>query len=421
MAAWSATIAFTVHKFPPDSLGGTEIYTWSLARALAAAGHQVHVFYPLAGVTAANARIERDGLHLWRVPLPDRRSTENPAAQYWHTFRDAAIEAEFRAFLAQVDPEVVHFQHVQGVSARLIALAAGRPRVATLHDYWYFCANSQLVRPDRQVCEGPKFGWNCVDCATARADLSKLRPLRPVLALPFAYRNVYLRGLSQGIDLFIAPSHFLRKQYVRHGFPGERIMVLENGLDAARLTAASDVVLPEPSARPHFGFLGSLAWQKGVHVLVEAFNRLSPAAALTIYGSDSAFPEYAAQVKAAARHPHLRFAGSLDYRHVGAALRQMDCLVAPSVWYENSPLVIQEAFAVGLPVVASRLGALTEKVQEGVTGYLFAPGDSADLARVLQRLVEEPARLQALRAAIAPGPDIHAHAQEIAEIYHRLI
>ncbi len=178
---------------------------------------------------------------------------------------------------------------------------------------------------------------------------------------------------------------------------------------------------PSPPPRPHFGFLGSLAWQKGVHVLVEAFNRLSPAAALTIYGSDSAFPEYAAQVKAAARHPHLRFAGSLDYRHVGAALRQMDCLVAPSVWYENSPLVIQEAFAVGLPVVASRLGALTEKVQEGVTGYLFAPGDSADLARVLQRLVEEPARLQALRAAIAPGPDIHAHAWEIAEIYHRLI
>ena len=119
-------------------------------------------------------------------------------------------------------------------------------------------------------------------------------------------------------------------------------------------------------------------------MLVEAFNRLpEAAAALTIYGSETAFPDYAAEVRTLAAHPNIRFAGPLDHRHVGAALRQMDCLVVPSVWYENSPLVIQEAFAMGLPVIASRLGALAEKVQDGRTGYLFAPGDSADLARAV--------------------------------------
>ncbi|MEJ5198208.1 MAG: glycosyltransferase, partial [Anaerolineae bacterium] len=164
-------IAFTVHKYLPDSLGGTEIYTWSLARALAAAGQEVYVFYPLAGIAADEARTEHEGVHLWRVPLPPTRATENPAAQYWHTFRDTAIEAEFERFLAAVRPDVVHFQHVQGVSARLIALARGRPRIVTLHDYWYFCANSQLVRPDRSVCSGPDWGAKCVDCAVARADL----------------------------------------------------------------------------------------------------------------------------------------------------------------------------------------------------------------------------------------------------------
>ena len=116
-------IAFTVHKFPPESLGGTEVYAWSLAKALAAGGHEMHVFYPLAGLAAEASRVDRDGIHLWRVPLPAGRATEGPVRQYWHTFRDTAIEAAFEIFLDEVQPEIVHFQHVQGVSARLIPLA----------------------------------------------------------------------------------------------------------------------------------------------------------------------------------------------------------------------------------------------------------------------------------------------------------
>ncbi len=414
-------IALTVHKYPPESLGGTEIYTWSLARALAGAGHQVHVFYPLLVLRPDEARIEREGVHLWRVPLPARRLTENPAAQFWHTFRDTAIEAEFQRFLAAVKPDVVHFQHVQGVSARLIALAQGRPRIVTLHDYWYFCANSQLVRPDRTVCSGPGWGWKCVDCATARADLHALRLARPLLALPFAYRNRYLRGLAAEVDRFIAPSHFLRDQYVHHGFPAECIQVLENGLDMPRLQHEPDPPLPAPSARPHFGFLGALAWQKGVHVLVEAFNQMPENASLTIYGDEATFPEYVARLKAMAKHPHIRFAGRLDPRCVGAALRQLDALIVPSVWYENSPVTIQEAFAMRVPVIASRLGALAEKVQDGVTGRLFAAGNSADLARVLDELTAEPERLESLRANIRPGPTITEHAQQLVALYNELV
>lgn len=414
-------IAFTVHKFPPESLGGTEIYTWSVARALVAAGHEVSVFYPLTDVPGDRKRLTRDGVQLWRAPLPAGRPHENPAAQYWHTFRDRAIEADFAAFLDATQPDLLHYQHVQGVSAQLIALGRGRPRVATLHDYWYFCANSQLIRPDGQVCSGPRFGWNCVDCATARADLASLRAARPLVALPFAYRNAYLRRLAGEVDQFLAPSYFLRGQYIRQGFPPNRIHVLENGVDRDRLDVEPSVPLAEPPARPHFGFLGSLAWQKGVHVLVEAFNRLPPAASLTIYGSETAFPEYAAQLKALARHPHIRFAGALDYRSVGAALRQLDALIVPSVWYENSPLVIQEAYAAGVPVIASRLGALAEKVQEGVTGYLFAAGDSADLGRVLAGLLAQPERLAALRPNLRAGPDMAQHAQALAGLYTELV
>jgi glycosyltransferase involved in cell wall biosynthesis len=408
-------ILLVVHKYPPESVGGTEIYTWSLARALARAGQDVHVFYPHAGISSDEANAEEDGVHLWRVARPT--SSEGPIKQFWHTFRSVAVEQAFTRLLKVVRPEIVHFQHVQGVSARLIELAAGRPRIVTLHDYWYFCANSQLVRPDHRVCSGPGWGWKCVDCATARADLSVLRLARPVVALPFAYRNRYLRRLCQQVDHFLAPSEFLRRQYIAQGFPANRITVAENGLDTTRLTGTPIADLPPPPMRPHFGFLGSLAWQKGVHILVDAFNRLPDRAALTIYGNENAFPEYVAQLKAAAHHPYMRFAGQLDHRAVGAALRQIDCLVVPSLWYENSPVTIQEAYAMQVPVIASRLGALEEKVQDGMTGRLFSAGDSQELAEILCQLIEHPDQLSVLRAGIRPPRTLDEHITKLMAIY----
>jgi glycosyltransferase involved in cell wall biosynthesis len=415
-------ILFTVHKYPPESLGGTEIYAMTLARALQQVGHTVTVFYPTVTVTTPTQRTGADGVQLWQAPLPATRATEDPLRQFWHTVRDRTIEAAFAECLRATQPDLVHFQHVQGVSARLIELAVGYPRVATLHDYWYFCANSQLIRPDRQPCAGPSAGnWNCVDCATARADLQLLRAARPLVALPFAWRNRDLRRLSTQIDCFFAPSEFLRQQYIAHGWPAAKITTLENGMDRQRLLRAQDATLSEPPVRPHFGFLGTLAWQKGVHVLVEAFNGLPATAALTIYGSDRAFPTYGAELRALATHPHLRFGGPLAYETVGAALRQIDALVVPSLWYENSPLVIQEAYVMGVPVIASALGALIEKVTDGVTGRLFPVGEPQALRAVLQSVIDQPTQLAAWRAAITAPPTVEEHVAVITAQYARLM
>lgn len=416
-------IAFTVHKLPPDSLGGTEIYTLSLARSLAREGHDVAIFYPHPGVASLQHVAGDDGVARWRAPLPPNRPSENPISLFWHTFRDRAIEAAFAEFLDNVQPELVHFQHVQAVSARLIEMAAGLTRVATLHDYWYYCANSQLVRPDRQPCAGPSAGCrNCVDCATVRADLTGLSVLRPLVALPLAYRNAYLRRMAEQIDLFITPSHFLRSQYVGQGFPGDKIVVLENGMDLARLRAKAEAKVEEGVVRPHFGYLGTFAWQKGAHVLVEAFNRLPPdTASLTLYGSETAFPDYAAQVRAAICHPQVRMSGPAPFDQIGAVLRQFDALITPSLWYENSPLVIQEAYALGIPVIASNLGALAEKVQDGISGRLFPAGDSAALAAILQEISAEPALLARYRQQISPPPTIEEHTRQIEQLYRQLV
>ncbi len=414
-------IAFTVHKFPTESLGGTEVYTQTLARTLVKAGHEVAIFFPSPSVTTVDSSLVLDGVRLWRVPLPSTRASEDPIRQYWHTFRDQAIERAFVDFWQAYQPELVHFQHVQGVSARLIALSAGVPRVATLNDYWYFCANSQLIRPDRQPCAGPAFACtNCVDCATVRADLQGLRRLRPLVALPFAYRNAYLWKMAAQIDLFLAPSEFLRQQYIQQGFPAAKIVTLEYGMDRQRLTDAPDINLPAPPARPHFGFIGSLAWQKGVHVLIEAFNQLPASAALTIYGSETVFPDYVAELRQLAQHPNIRFAGPINFDHVGAALRQFDALIVPSIWYENSPLVIQEAYVAGVPVIAGDIGALTEKVHHQQSGLLYTAGDSQSLAATLQSVIDQPDLLPRLRQGITPSPTMEAHVVQMIKLYQGL-
>lgn len=424
-------IAYVVHKFPPESVGGVETYAWSLAQALAGRGQEIHVFYPLLGLSASESRIQREGVHLWRVPVDKARVREGPVPQYWHTFRDVHIEHSFGDFLGAVQPDLVHFHHVQGVSAKLIPLAREWPHLVTLHDYWFFCANSQLLRPDGQICQGPRWGWNCVDCLTLRPDLNWLRALRPLIAVPLLYRNLYVRRAVRSVPLFLAPSEFLRQQYIAQGFPPDRIRTMEYGLDLSRLQELSAQGSTEPVTEPFlpardaqgvsFGFLGALAPHKGVHVLIEAFNTLPESASLTIYGDEARFPSYAAELRALAKHPNIRFAGLLDYLHVGAALRRLDCLVVPSTWYENSPLVIREAYGVGLPVIASRLGALAEKVQDGITGRLFDVGNSADLARVLQELIAQPGRLLAYRANIRPPLTMQQHVHELLAVYQGLI
>ena len=413
-------IAYVVHKFPPESIGGTEVYTWSLARQLAAKGHEVHVFYPSAMEGAGDWPDVQDGLSVWRAPLREVRTTDSLAHSFWATFRNRAIESSFSRFLSRTRPDLVHFQHVQGVSARLLSMTVRRPSVLTLHDYWYYCANSQLLRYGRTPCEGSPSGWLCGECGASKAGLVAPLVLRPFLAVPFIYRNWFIRRVLGNVSLFIAPSAFLREQYVQAGFTAERMIMLGHGLDRDRLLPRAGAASGRRSGA-RFGYLGSIAWQKGVHVLVSAFNHLPENASLTVYGDPNTFPDYAAHLRALAQHPRIRFAGRLDYQRVGDALSELDYLVMPSLWYENYPLVIQEAFAVGVPVVASRLGALAERIRDGENGRLFEAGDEADLARVIAELIEEPELRDTYRANIVPDPTMAEHALRMTEIYGSLM
>jgi glycosyltransferase involved in cell wall biosynthesis len=414
-------IALVVHKLPPESLGGTELYTMSLARHLAARGHQVAVFCPTdSDVRAVQAE---EGITLWREPR-SRSVLPGPMGEFVRTLRDPAIEHGFDRFLAEIRPELVHVQHLQSVSIRLLRLARGLPRVLTLHDYWYFCPNSQLILPDGALCDGPKGGRSCVGCGLDRAGLSLSgtvlgAAIGAVVGTAFVWRYRSVRHVMGEVERLVAPSAFLRERYMAEGIAPDRIALLPHGLDVERL--ASRCPTPDPPGRPHIGYLGAIAWQKGLHILIEAFNRLPENAVLTVYGDMTVFPKYAARVRALARHPGIRFAGALSPECVGDALRTLDCLVVPSLWHETFSLVAQEALGIGVPVVASRVGALPERIADGMTGRLVPPGDVDALAAALTDVLMHPDRLAVYRANIRPDPTMAEHAADLETLYRDLV
>jgi glycosyltransferase involved in cell wall biosynthesis len=218
---------------------------------------------------------------------------------------------------------------------------------------------------------------------------------------------------------WIAPTAFVAGWHASHGFPAERIHVVGHGIELP--VTRGEVSRPQPEVADHFAYVGGLSPQKGVHVLIEAFNELPASARLTIAGDETAFPDYCAGLREQAAHSGIRFAGRLDRAGVGQALVEADALVVPSLWYETASLVVQEAFAVGTPVVAADHGALAERVRHEVNGLLVPPGDADALRGALVRLMEERGLITRLRGGIRPVMSMAEHVHKVEAIYRQVV
>jgi glycosyltransferase involved in cell wall biosynthesis len=412
-------IALVVHKFPPASVGGTEIYAVNLAREFSKCGHEVSVFYRDDSGRHGGALWEdRCGFRAYRVSRGLSGTSVQPLAGFLDTFLNPDVERAFRFFLDEARPDVVHFQHLMSLSYRMIAMVTrrGLPALLTLHDYWFLCANSQLIWPDGQVCSGKAMGFRCARCAMARADSPLMKPLAPAIALALQVRDALVLGAALRANCILAPSHFLMQRYASTGFPSERLMYMENGIDTARIQRYRRQASPD--GRLRVAYLGSLAWQKGVHIVAEAFQGIpAEKAVLRIYGDPMVFPDYAARLRQVADPTNTSFEGKVPNNEVGRVLAATDVVVVPSLWYENSPVVIQEAFAAGVPVLASAAGALNEAVRNGETGALVPRGDVLACRLALQRLVNEPNQIERWRANVRPPLPLGEHVHRLESLY----
>ncbi|MCW5852091.1 MAG: glycosyltransferase [Anaerolineae bacterium] len=472
-------ILHVTHQYPPDRRGGVEVYTQALAEAQARQGHTVAVLHGWADrVSTAPLHDQRLKTDDWNLsggalasnPILSHQSSilnprssilffattprpaRHPLEAFIRSFHNPSLDRAFAAWLQDFQPDVVHIQHLKGLSARLplVAKRLSVPVVYTLHDWWTFCGNAQLVRHTGKLCDGPFLWLNCADCAAHHNTVgSPVNPqssvfylqttlalaASPVVAALFAYRERLLEASLRAADVVIAPTAFVRDRYAQQGLADDRFRVVEHGIDypddGRRRTedgaekAEGEGVTGEEIRNTHhavrIGYLGGLSWQKGVHVLVEAFNALPPERAkLVIYGDPRPFPDYVARLRALARHPGIRFAGPYAPDDRWRILADLDLIVVPSVWPEISSLVTQEAFAAGVPVVASRVGALAGRVRDGVDGRLVPPGDVAALAAVLADRVHRPEELARVRRGGRPPRTLADHVAEIEEIYRTL-
>lgn len=418
-------ILHLVHQYAPDHVGGTELYTQTVARHQVEMGHETAVFYPspIPGTNTPFAATNEAGVLVYRLPVGPRSRLQ----VFRNTFGQKQIEQAFRFVLAQAKPDIVHIQHLMGLPANLVnqIITAGLPFIITLHDYWYGCANAQLLTNyDNTNCAGPDtYYGNCARCALARIGHSKTFLTAPILVPLMAARNNLLRRILAQAHTVIAPTQFVYNMYQQMGLPTENFTVIAHGIEIPQAVAA---LRRQPRYKQdptngdilQIGYVGSLGWQKGVHVLITAVNGLPhDNVSLTLYGDTDTFPEYVTQLRQTVQHPGIHFAGRVSRDDLWESLARLDVVVMPTLWYEASPLIIQEVFAAGVPLIASKIGAMIEKIDDGINGLLVPPDDANALRNTLQRFLQEPDLRQKLQAGIKPVRTIQEQLVEIEAVY----
>lgn len=458
-------IAHVIHGFPPDSTGGSEVYTRKLALEQARleqtrleqarAGNAVAVF-ARAGDRGrreyAVTRETQDGLDVWRV-----NNTLRKCNSFEETYTNPPVLEIFKKFLDEARPDVAHIGHLTLLSTLIVdeLKRRGIPALMTLHDYWLLCPRGQLIRGDLALCAEPE-GAPCEECQklqlavsgssrkahNAYAKLTAMlgldpaflkKPLRAlylalgrgakpgVLAGHMEKRREQMRALCGKIDLFVAPSNFLRRQFVKFGVPQGKIEYSDYGFDAAPFADFRR----RPSEKIRFGFVGSLIPSKGAHVMLRAFRDLRPKnAALNVFGGFAPYYEhenYEKEIKALADAPGVAMRGPYDNARVAEVFAEIDALIVPSIWYENSPLAIHEAFLAGTPVITSDAGGMAELVAHEKSGLLFRMGDAASLRDAMARIAGEKGLLEKLRKGIPRVKTIQEDASEMMERYRRLL
>jgi glycosyltransferase involved in cell wall biosynthesis len=228
-----------------------------------------------------------------------------------------------------------------------------------------------------------------------------------------------MQAVCNKIDLFVAPSNFLREKFIEFGVPAEKIEYSDYGFDAAPFKGFRRT----PSEKTRFGFVGSIIPSKGVHVMLKAFRDLAPEnAVLNVFGGFAPYYEcenYEKEITDLANAPGINMRGRYQNEKVAEVFGEIDVLIVPSIWYENSPLVIHEAFLSHTPVITSNAGGMAELVRHEKSGLLFTMGDSASLRDAMARIVNEPSLVEKLRGGIPKVKTIEEDAAEMQDRYGR--
>jgi glycosyltransferase involved in cell wall biosynthesis len=406
-------ILLVSQHFPPDGVGGVERYIQSLAAELVKAGDTVSV----VARRPTNAPRPRPV----REQLPDGTTLHiiegGGAPRGRFLMHQERLEQIFKSALIEAAPDVVHFNHLRYLSPRSVAIAH-RLRVAvviSLHDFYFACPLIHLQTPAGELCEGPDGGRQCA--RTCFADDGGDGLLR------WGLRTTYFRRLLALAGRVVCYSQYVASFFERFGVEPARVRVIPHGV-------GFEPAGPAPLARPspqdlgvlNLAYCGTVIPLKGPHIILEALRVASLGCVnLAIIGQapDREYIRRLEEQAAAVPGLALRFHGTYERDQLPHLLREVHCVVAPSLVPESGGIVPREALALGLPVLASRLGALPEVIEEGQNGFTFDPGRPGELAAILKRIVREEGLIHRLCEGVlrAPVMTVSKHAGAVQLVY----
>jgi glycosyltransferase involved in cell wall biosynthesis/MoaA/NifB/PqqE/SkfB family radical SAM enzyme len=337
-------------------------------------------------------------------------------------------------------PDVVHINHVAHLSTTLLQTIRDRglPLIFTLHDFWLMCPRGQFIHRTAEtgqepfpLCSGQddrKCAEKCYSLyfsgGTEHREADMTRWSNWVRE-----RMENVREMASLVDRFVAPSRYLLSRYhAEFGIPSEKLVLSDYGFDLSRLSGR------RRQREEHFvlGYIGTHTPAKGIHHLLNAFAQLQGDPILRIWGRPrdphTASLRRLAQGLPNAADKRVEWLGEYENeRIVPEVFNRVDAIVVPSIWTENSPLVIHEAQQARVPVITANIGGMAEYVHHEVNGLLFAHRDRRSLADQMQRLIDDPAlgeRLGARGYLFSDSGDVismHDHARAIERHYHEIM
>jgi len=416
-----------IHGYPPNYNAGSEVYSQSICNELSR-HHRVSVFTreenPYSPDFAVRHQNSNDNLNFYFVNNPQGKDG----------YRHKQLDDNFAKLISEIKPDIAHIGHLNHLSTGLVDELNKQkiPIVFTLHDFWLMCPRGQFLtrsigkEHNFQLCSGQQDHKCASDCYRVYFSGNEQDEEQDIENWSHwtHQRIIETKAIIDKVDLFIAPSNYLRNRFISDfGVSENKIIFLDYGFPTEYLTQTEK---SKEKTNFTFGYIGTHITSKGVNQLIEAFREIEEPTTLKIYGRHNGQSTYALKLLAATSKNKIEFVGEYINRNLANdVFSKVDCIVVPSIWAENSPLVIHEAQSCKVPVIAADFGGMKEYVQHKVNGLLFEHRNTNSLKEQLRFAIANPNLLKQfgekgyLFSEDGSVPNIQNHCKELVKLYQR--
>ena len=407
-----------IHGYPPEYNAGSEVYSQSVVNELKKE-HKITVF----------TRKENEYIHDFNFK---KETIENVDFVYVNMARSKAgynhliVNQRFDAFVKEFKPDIAHIGHLNHLSIGIVDVLFENkiPIIYTLHDFWLMCPRGQFLQRNFDgenlfnLCESQENTKCAKNCYSMYCNNDyEIEFWKKWIDT----RMNAVKQICEKISLFIAPSKYLKNRFVNDfGLAENKIIYLDYGFPTHYLKPD----IPKTNGIYTFGYIGTHIPAKGINLLIEAFKQVKGKTKLKIFGREQGQNTKQLKEIAISSVNEIEFCGEyINHNLATTVFNNVNCIVVPSIWTENSPLVIHEAQSCKIPVITADVGGMAEYVEHKTNGLLFKHRDLFSLAEQMQWAVDNKETMKIfgekgyLFSENGEVPNIEEHCSELINIY----